>query len=68
MFLIHWFLSLTCGCLLSDFVTSASCVPDAQMQNNLRHASRRTQRTADRDEDFLFLVEYPVRVISVAVV
>ena len=46
-------LVLTGGCLLSDFVTSASCVPDAQMQNNLWHASRRTQRTADWDEHFL---------------
>ena len=54
----------------SDFVTSASCVPDAQKspktQNNSWHASRKTQRTIDRLEDS-FLVEYPVRVISVAV-
>ena len=35
-------------------------------QNNSWHASRRTQRTIDRFEDFL--AEYLVRVISVAVV
>ena len=35
------------------------------MQNNLRHVSRRTQRSIDRSEDVY--VEYPVCVISVAV-
>ena len=36
------------------------------MQNNLLYASRRTQRSIDRSEDVF--VEYPVCVISVAVV
>ena len=35
------------------------------MQNNLRHVSRRTQRSINRSEDVY--VEYPVCVISVAV-
>ena len=35
------------------------------MQNNLRHVSCRTQRSIDRSEDVY--VEYPVCVISVAV-
>ena len=35
------------------------------MQNNLWHVSRRTQRSIDRSEDVC--VEYPVCVISVAV-
>ena len=35
-------------------------------QNNSRHASHRTQRMISQFEDIL--VEYPVRVISVAVV
>ena len=38
----------------SDFVTSASCVPDAKKspntQNNSWHASRRTQRSIDQSE------------------
>ena len=55
----------------SDFVTSASCIPDAQkktpkMQNYSWYASHGTQRSADRSEDVF--VEYPVHVISVAVV
>ena len=53
----------------SDFVTSVSCVFDTEkslkMQNNLRHVSRRMQRSIDRSEDVY--VEYPVCVISVAV-
>ena len=43
----------------SDFVNSARCVPDTQK-------SLKTQIKIDRFEDFL--VEYPVRVISVVVV
>ena len=35
------------------------------MQNNLRHVSRRMQRSIDRSEDVY--VEYPVFVISVSV-
>ena len=54
----------------SDFVTSASCIPDAKesvkTQNNSWHASRTMQRTINRFKDFS--VEHPVRVISVAVV
>ena len=54
----------------SDFVTSVSCVSHTKnspkMQNNSWHASRRMQRMIDRFEDLL--VEYPVCVISVAVV
>ena len=57
-------------CLFSDFVTSASCIPEAKkfpkMQNNSWHACHRTQRTIDQFEDLL--VEYPVHVISVPVV
>ena len=53
---------------VSDFVTSASCVPDEfpKTQNKLWNAFRRTQRSIDRSEDVF--VEYPVCVISVAVV
>ena len=53
------------------FVTSTSCVPDAQKSaknatiNNTLDASRETQTSTDRSEDVF--VEYPVRVISVAV-
>ena len=54
--------------LTSDFVTPASCIPDAlksqKMQNNSWHASHRSQRLIDQSED----VEYPVCVISVTVV
>ena len=60
------------GCIkeTSDFVTSSSCIPDTfkfpKTPNNSWHTSRRMQRRINRFEDFL--VEYPVRVISVAVV
>ena len=37
-----------------------------KMQNNSWHTSRRTQRSIDRSEDVF--VEYPVRLISVAVI
>ena len=38
------------------------------MQNDLWHASHRMQRSIDQSEDvFCTVVEYPVRVISVAV-
>ena len=37
-----------------------------RMQNNSWHASRRTQRSIDRSEDVF--VEYPVCLISVAVI
>ena len=56
--------------LISDFVVSVPCVADAlksaKTQNNSWHASHRTQRMINRFKDFL--IEYPVRVISVAVV
>ena len=55
----------------SDFVTLESCNPDAykspNMQNNSLHASHRMQRSMDCSEDVL-IMEYPVGVISVAVV
>ena len=37
-----------------------------KMQNNSWHASRRMQRSIDRSEDVF--VEYPVHLISVAVI
>ena len=54
----------------SDFVTSATYVPDAlkssKTQNNLWYASWRMQRSIDRSEEVFG--ECPVCVISVAVV
>ena len=52
----------------SDFVTSASFVPDTseslKTHKSSWHASRRWQRSIDLK---MFFVEYPARVISVAV-
>ena len=57
-------------CVFNIMVKTASCIPDAKKsiktQINSWHASCRTQRTINLFEDFL--VEYPVRVISVAVI
>ena len=55
----------------SDFVTSASCVPDAKQipkgENNSRHASRRTQKSIDLNMHVWRNIRH-VRVISVSVI
>ena len=54
----------------SDFVTSASCVPDdknPKRKNNSWHVSHRMQRSIDQSEH-AYSTKYHVRVISVAVI